>query len=459
MNIIEDIEEYLKEWIKTGTPTKSFRDINFSSKTNIAIKVIKLSTNDTIIDEIYKTIEKDTIVYILGLYLYYDISNSKYRGELSSKSIKQPRIYQFLNMVLQKDRAKRECNPKILLSIFDFEPRDIIEDVIENKDYKIEEFSTLGLTRVKNQDYLAVLELDNSVVLIVADGVGGAKSGEIASKIAVDFIVEQFRKNLYKHQSTHQSILNFLRNSIYNANQKILQYMAQNNVDMMGTTLSIAFIIDNMNLYTAHIGDSRIYQMDSDFKVKQITQDHSMREVLYRANKITKKEKEVYKKNILAFVLGKKNLRKENIFVQQSILYQNSKLFLCSDGFWEKIVVTRDVFEKTLYKLKEDIYNSIPTDNVTMIRYSSKSNNNTIETIYEEYEDEEEIDDTNYSSGYTTNRKKSKKQIMVERINYLKNMLIIILLISSLTFFILNFLSSVDSNLIEQTHNLIKKGE
>jgi len=48
---------------------------------------------------------------------------------------------------------------------------------------------------------------------------------------------------------------------------------------------------------------------------------------------------------------------------------------------------------------------------------------------------------------------------MVERINYLKNMLIIILLISSLTFFILNFLSSVDSNLIEQTHNLIKKGE
>ncbi|MCK4442203.1 MAG: serine/threonine-protein phosphatase, partial [Sulfurovaceae bacterium] len=342
----------------------------------------------------------DTIVYILGLYLYHDITHFKYIGELSHRAIKEPRVYQFLNMVLQLDRTKRETNPQRLLSVLDFEPRDIIEDSIENENYRVEAFSTVGLTRLQNQDYLGLLELDNSVALVVADGVGGAKSGEVASKIAVDFIIEQINTKLSKSKTNHKYILNFLRNSIYSANQKILEYMSQNNIDTMGTTLSIAYIVNNIYLYTAHIGDSRIYQMDGDLNIKQITPDHSMREVLYRAKKITKEEKKSYKKNILAFVLGKRNLRKENIFVQQSVLYQNNKLLLCSDGFWEKIDISRDIFDKPLYKLKEDIYDTIPTDNVTIIRYSSKDNNSTLEPIYEEYQEEEEKNQKNYISGY-----------------------------------------------------------
>jgi len=461
VDIINDITEYLREWVKTGTPAKSFRDINFNSRTNIAIKIIKLSINNRVINEVDGSIDNDTIVYILGLYLYRDITHFKYIGELSHKSIKEPRVYQFLNMVLQLDRTKRESNPQRLLSIFDFEPRDIIEDSIENEYYSVEAFSTVGLTRLKNQDYLGLLELDNSIALVVADGVGGAKSGEVASKIAVDFVIEQINRKLHNHKkNNHQYILNFLRNSIYSANQKILQYMDENGIDSMGTTLSVAYIVDNIYLYIAHIGDSRIYQMDSNLEVKQITPDHSMREVLYRAKKITKREKQSYKKNILAFVLGKRNLRKENIFTQQSVLYKNSKLLLCSDGFWEKITVIQDTFDKPLYKLKEDIYDTIPTDNVTVIRYSSIENNSTIEPIYEEYQEEEEEDEQNYSSEYRTNRKKTKSQIVAEKISYIKRMIILIIIFSSLIFFTLKLIgSSIDTDFIKNSYNFTKKGE
>jgi len=460
VDIINDITEYLKEWIKRGTPAKSFRDINFNSRTNIAIKIIKLSINNRVIDEITDSIEEDTIVYILGLYLYYDITHFKYIGDLSHPSIKEPRIYQFLNMVLQTDRAKRESNPQVLLSIFDFEPRDIIEDSIENDYYSVDAFSTLGLTRLKNQDYLGILELDNSIALVVADGVGGAKNGEVASKMAVDFVIEQINKKLSKKKTNHQYILNFLRDSIFSANQKILKYMSDNSIDSMGTTLSVTYIVDNIYLYIAHIGDSRIYLMDNNLEINQITPDHSMKEVLYRANKITKKEKESYQKNILAFVLGKRNLRRENIFTHQSVLYKNSKLLLCSDGFWEKIDVTIDTFEKPLYKLKEDIYNTIPTDNVTVIRYNSLENNSTIEPIYEEYQEEDEEDKKDYVVGYRTNRKKTNSQIVAEKINYIKRMIILIVILSSVTFFALKTLSSsIDFDFIKNSYNFTKKGE
>jgi len=459
VDIINDITEYLKKWIKTGTPAKFFRDINFSSKTSIAIKVIKLSVNNKVIDEVTDNIANDTIVYILGLYLYHDITHFKYIGDLSHPNIKEPRVYQFLNMVLQLDRAKRESNPETLLSIFDFEPRDIIEDNIENEYYSVEAFSTLGLTRLKNQDYLGILELENSIALVVADGVGGAKSGEVASKMAVDFVLEQIDKKISKHKNSHQNILNFLRNSIFSANQKILKYMSDNDIDSMGTTLTIAYIVDNIYLYIAHVGDSRIYLMDNNLDINQITPDHSMREVLYRANKITKKEKESYQKNILAFVLGKRNLRRENIFIHQSVLYKNSKLLLCSDGFWEKIDVTVDTFEKPIYKLKEDIYNTIPTDNVTVIRYSSLDINSTEEPIYEEYQDEDDEDDKSFSSGYRTNRKKTDSQIVAEKVSYIKRMIILLVILSSLTFFILKSLSSSETfDFIKNSYNFTKKG-
>ncbi len=64
----------------------------------------------------------------------------------------------------------------------------------------------------------------------------------------------------------------------------------------MATTLSMALILNGKELYIAHVGDSRIYELDKNDKVIQRTQDHSVREVLYRSNRITKEERSNYKK-------------------------------------------------------------------------------------------------------------------------------------------------------------------
>ncbi len=444
VHIVEDIKKYLKSWITNGTPTSKFKDINFDNKINMARKIVKLSYKDKIVDEIYSSFNHQTIVYILGLYLYNSLTFKKYDFNLNDREVKEPRIYQFLNMVLKEDRDKRESDPKILLSIFNFEPRDIIEENIENSNYRVELFSTLGLTRLKNQDYLGFVELDNALALIVADGVGGGESGEIASKIAIDFSTNNIKNSLSSHNSSDKSILNFLKDTIFISNQKILEYANSHDIAMMGTTLSIALIINKIDLYIAHIGDSRVYELDNSLKVGQITQDHSVVEVLFRSNKITKEQKSAYKKNILAFVLGKRNLKKDNIFVQHSILYDNSKLLLCSDGFWEKIDITKEIFNKPIKYLKDDIYNSIPTDNVTVIRYFPKVSKVNIEdNIYEEYE-EEEISKSKicHKIKYRTNRKISRGDVIAGRLNYLRNMLIFIVIISSITFFILNFFTS-----------------
>ncbi len=435
MNIlVEEIRAYLKSWIENGTPPDVFKDINFNNKIGVARKLIKLvDKENSISDEIDNSFSNKTITYILGLYLYNNLTLSKYRGELDSIRVKEPRIYQFLNRVLKV----REDEPNILLSIFNYDIRDVIDETIDRDDYRVELFSTIGLTRLQNQDYLSYLELDNALLLIVADGVGGGEAGEIASKMAVDFIIDELKIKI--QDSNHKSILNLLRDTLYLANYKIVEYATEHNIAMIGTTLSLALIMDRVNLYIAHIGDSRIYELDNSLEVRQITHDHSVREVLFRSNKITQDEKENYDKSLLAFTLGKRNLKKENIFTQHSILYNSSRLILCSDGFWENIDITKETFTKPMDRLQIDIYNSIPTDNVTLIRYSPKvSSNIDIDDIYEEYKDEPTEILERQQIRYTTNRKFTKSQKIANRLNQLKNIVIVLIIISSITFLILN---------------------
>jgi hypothetical protein len=204
-----------------------------------------------------------------------------------------------------------------------------------------------------------------------------------------------------------------------------------------------------------HVGDSRIYELETGKDVRQITQDHSVREVLFRSNKITEEEKENYQKSILAFVLGKKNLKRENIFIQHSILYENSQLLLCSDGLWEKLDITKNLFNISMEDLKYSIYNSIPSDNVTVIRYFPKPhiNSESVETIYEEYKHEERQSGER-KRRYSSNRRLSRSQILTSKLNYIKNIIIVMAIISSITFLILKFSANVADRIVEGEENL-----
>jgi|GEM_PF-411215 len=303
---------------------------------------------------------KREIASSLGRYL-----KSKY------PNTKIPRVYQFLNYTQKESIDEVEDDFKLLLKVISPRGRDIIEKVIENSRYRIELFSSIGLSRLENQDYLGYLEFKNGVVLIVADGVGGGDSGEIASKLVVESILESFKER-FNPKLPKEEIREFLKGAILKANRQLVNFAKTNDKSTMATTLTLTLILNGTELFIAHVGDSRVYELERDSRVVQRTPDHSVREVLYRSNKITKEEKENYKKNILAYVVGKSNLKAENIFIEYSILYADSKLLLCSDGFWEKIEVDKNIFNMPFSALKEQIYSKIPTDNVTVIRYFPK---------------------------------------------------------------------------------------
>jgi len=134
-----------------------------------------------------------------------------------------------------------------------------------------------GLVRGNNEDYLSITELSPvggkpAFLAILADGVGGHNAGEVASRIAVDTIMEQVRQ---KHPA--DDVHDLLEESILVANQAILEDVS-NHPDRggMGTTCVCVLIIGN-TLYTAHLGDSRLYLQRRD-NLQRLTRDHTLQE-------------------------------------------------------------------------------------------------------------------------------------------------------------------------------------
>jgi len=295
-NIIEEIKQYLRDWNASGQFPNRFMD-----------KIDNLESTDD-----------KSVVHALGSYLYLALTNETYQGELTHKNIKKPRIYQFLNIVLKSDKDERELNPEFLLSILEKEDRDIIEYELVEENYNVEFFSTIGLTRLKNQDYLGYYQFDNALVMIVADGVGGGESGEVASQIATDFVINSL--NRYD-LSEENSITDILQDIVLETNQEVLRYAKEHNMGSMGTTLSVALVVEQSTLYIAHVGDSRIYELNRGKKPRHITEDHSEVEILCRLGKIEEKDKKKYKKNILRYAIGIENLNRENIFVQEQYIH------------------------------------------------------------------------------------------------------------------------------------------
>ena len=130
--------------------------------------------------------------------------------------------------------------------------------------------SDRGKVRKQNQDNYSNLITDDFALFVVADGMGGHKAGDIASKIAVDsikdYILEKGARNDYSE---------LLENAIVFANNKILEKSKlDRECNGMGTTVICVLIDKDNKAYIANLGDSRIYH-HSDKKLKQITKDDS----------------------------------------------------------------------------------------------------------------------------------------------------------------------------------------
>ena len=424
--IVDIIKEYLVKWIELENVPHYF------------------------IDKCTSDMDDKSVVYALGSSLYFSLTNEEYIGDLTHINLFQPRVYQFLQRTLFVDSQRRESNPKRLLEILEQDERDSIEKLEKiDDDYTLECFSSVGLTRLRNQDYLGCYRFENAMLLIVADGVGGANGGEIASKLTTDFVIE----SLKMCDLSKVDISETLRNIVFNANQEVLNYATTHHMGQMGTTLSIALVMDKKTLYIAHVGDSRIYEFNNFKKPRPLTEDHSEVEILYRTGVIKKEDKKNYKKNILRYAIGLESLKKEDIFVQYSYLSGEINLFLCSDGVWENNNINESTFSKKFDVLKKDIFNSIPTDNVTFIRYHSvgkvEDGVEFIETPFEEEFIKEEPLSPQKKFKKIAKEKcenRVKKTLPIEKINKILITITSLLLLLLVSYFLIHNLQSTPLN-------------
>lgn len=143
-----------------------------------------------------------------------------------------------------------------------------------------------GLVRSENQDaYInidtPIGELDN--IYIIADGMGGHKGGAIASKLAVDTFVEFIKEAKGTPSSLVEQGIIIANEAIYKAS------VEDGSLFGMGTTMDVVTISDG-HIIIGHVGDSRVYYMNVDEELEQISKDHSYVQELIDAGDITEEE-------------------------------------------------------------------------------------------------------------------------------------------------------------------------
>ena len=195
----------------------------------------------------------------------------------------------------------------------------------------------IGRKREVNQDY--VFATDQPIgnipnLLIVADGMGGHKAGDFASKYTTESVVESLK------QSTVSGPQAMFEEAISKANTEIIELAASDvNLEGMGTTLVVATVIEH-TLYFANVGDSRLYVIGDE--IKQLSKDHSLVEEMVRLGGINEDEAKHHPdKNIITRAIGAK-LDVEIDFFEYRIV-EGDIILMCTDGL-SNMVEDEDVF-------------------------------------------------------------------------------------------------------------------
>jgi len=203
-------------------------------------------------------------------------------------------------------------------------------------------YSDVGKAREINEDYFGSFSGSFGSLLLVCDGMGGHKGGEIASRLAVETISNHFEK-----LNDNYNISEVINKSLEAANTSII-LKAKENSDLtdMGSTVVLVLIKDELVYYTS-LGDSRIYKI-RDGAIDQITKDNSLVQQMVDSNIITEDEAKVHpKKNVITKALGT-NDELEQEYYEPFKLIENDKLILCSDG------LTAHVDEEEIFQLSEN---------------------------------------------------------------------------------------------------------
>lgn len=201
----------------------------------------------------------------------------------------------------------------------------------------------LSEKRPVNED--SYLELAERGLFAVADGVGGAQAGDLASQTAMEVLKEAF-SNPHPEIDTEE----LLEMAIQRANASIYQMSKElPQLDMMATTIVALSLEDNIATI-GHVGDSRLYRLDAQGNLLRETQDHSMVEDEVRAGRLTPEQAVNHpNRNVISRALG----AEDSVEVDMKTIMFNGRttFLLCSDG------ITRHVSDEEIRRILLEIAN------------------------------------------------------------------------------------------------------
>ncbi|MBR6987032.1 MAG: serine/threonine-protein phosphatase [Clostridiales bacterium] len=231
--------------------------------------------------------------------------------------------------------------------------------------------SEKGPVRDMNEDNFGYEQVGQCLCMAVADGVGGEACGEIASKIAVDTVMEVLKDTL-PFVKDRDALPAYLKTVFNKANINILHNCLENRERMgMCTTLTIA-VLKGTELTVAHIGDTRCYMLHGSELIK-LTEDHNETGRLVKKGLISEDEAKHHPgRNRLFKVLGENQYQNPDIY-SYNISY-GDLVFLCSDGLYsfmsdeqfKACTRERNNLESVCSKLIAQALEGNSTDNITV---------------------------------------------------------------------------------------------
>lgn len=194
-----------------------------------------------------------------------------------------------------------------------------------------------GRIRDHNEDFVKYREpanledeKENGWLYIVADGVGGADAGEVASEFASERVIEHYLNN-----SDESDWGQRLLKAMQEANTDLRKFVADRNDNSRMATTMVAAVIDNERIFIGNVGDSRGYHWHNN-RLNQITRDQSLVAKLVEEGAITEEEALKHpRKNVILYSLGSERLPKIELF---DLFWQPGDiLVLCSDGLTKHV--------------------------------------------------------------------------------------------------------------------------
>ena len=226
--------------------------------------------------------------------------------------------------------------------------------------------SDVGLVRKNNEDSFLIADLsadatpfdvftlnraigEKGTLLLVADGMGGMKAGEVASRMAADVVAQGLVDELSKNYPVDQrAFVKAFKQSVHEANRIVFEEgERERNRRGMGTTLTAAGVHGQF-IFFAQLGDSRAYLVRNG-SITQMTRDQSLVAQLIDSGAISSQEAKTHpQRNVILQAVGVR--RQVDVVISATQLKRGDQVVLCSDGLWGKVEAEeiRELLEKRL---------------------------------------------------------------------------------------------------------------